>query len=191
MTINPDALLLGYYEDLSLLGSARAQRLTLTFGDILEETCTRTKNCQGHPRHEAEGWKCSACRKPWTTEPAELGVNEEGRRSGNRWRESFRYARLADFGRILDQVADEMPWPFLGWTCYLLHPGAGADGLEVDRKRVPTLGVHLEQVPSCLLALEQRGIIHGVPKPLSLYRVKSWVRQARDRTTQLAMRHGV
>lgn len=196
MTISPDSLLLGYAEALTLLGSARAQRLSMQFGEILETKCTRTKSCTGHPHREADGWKCSVCRKPWTTEPAELGVNEEGRRSGGtRWRQSPLYARMVDFGRVLDQVDRELPWAFIAWSIYRLHPGPSVEALFPDTRgaarATPTLGVHQDQVAHLMLGLEAHGILHGVPKPLSFYRVKSWIRQARDRTRQVAFQRGV
>jgi hypothetical protein len=193
--INPDGLLLGYAEALTLLGSARAQRLSMQFGEILETKCTKTRACAGHPHREAEGWKCSTCRKPWTTEPAELGVNEEGKRTGGtRWRESPLYARMLDFGRVLDQVERELPWPFTAWCVYKLHPGPSLEALFGGNgvaRGTPTLGVHQDQVAGLMLGLESRGILHGVPRPTSHYRVKSWIRQARDRTSQLAMMRGV
>lgn len=191
MTLHPDALLMSYAEALTLLGSARAQQLTLQFGAILAQKCERTKDCNGYPRKHGDGWKCSTCQKPWSTETAELGRNEEGERSTQRWRESHLHARLIDAAWIFARVEREMPWPYTAWCTHLLHPGPSLDTLEASRKRTPTLGVAQDQVAPCMLALEQRGILCGVPKPISFYRVKSWIRQARDRTRELAMIRGV
>lgn len=204
-----DALLYAYVEEIHRHASARSASFTVQTGRITALFCAATRRCPGMPRRQSDGWKCSACRKPWHLERVELSRGEIGGRvvgtlrepSGRRMRSLRHGARLrgerhvprapgglagtraaellGDVSAVLDQVAEEDPHAFAAW---LLHKLDDA-GVRAGRSR--ELGLRLEALPQRLAELIEGGFLPPTEHELTVYRVRKWIGRSRRRASEL------